>query len=108
LVGSDAEDRAVLADAVSARGLDLVLWRNPGAIEHGLGQTTPLIAFVDLAHGAAGEAIRTLAAANVRTVGFGAGVDDFAMARFGVLGADEVVDRSRLFDRIDDYLPARA
>ena len=107
LVGSDVADRAVIADAVSARGLGLVLWRNPGAIEHGLASVTPVVAFVDLAHGAADEVIRTLAAADVRTVGFGAGVDDFAMARYGSLGADEVVERSQLFDRLGDYLPRR-
>ncbi len=108
LVGSDVADRAAIADVVSTRGLALVLWRNPGAIGQGLASVTPVVAFVDLAHGAADEAIRILAAADVRTVGFGPGVDDFAMARYGMLGADEVVERSRLFDRLGDYLPRQA
>jgi hypothetical protein len=108
LVGSDVTDRAFFADAVSARGLGLVLWRNPGAIERGLASVTPAVAFVDLAHGAADDAIRVLAAADVRTVGFGLGVNDFAMARYGLLGADEVVERSRLFGRLGDYLPRQA
>ncbi len=105
LVGSDAADRAVLADAASTGGLEFILWRNPGAIEQGLALLAPVVAFVDLAHGSADEAIRILTVATVRTVAFGAGVDDFAMARYGLLGADEVVERSRLFDRLEDYLP---
>ena len=108
LVGSGPADRAVFADAASTRGLELVLWRNPGAIEQGLAVLTPVAAFVDLAHGSADEAIRMLAAAKVTTVGFGSGIDDFAMARYGLLGADEVVERSRLFDRLEDYLPRQA
>ena len=107
LVGSDPEDRAGIEAAAAARGLSLLLGRNPGAIVQGLSLMPPVVAFVDLAHGAADEAIRTLADEDVRTVGFGEGVDDFAMARYGALGADEVVERSRLFNQLEDYLPSQ-
>jgi hypothetical protein len=108
LVGSAKADRDAIAVALSTSGIELVWWRNPGAIERGLAGVTPIVGLVDIAHRAADEAIRTLSAAGVRTVGFGEGVDDFALARHGVLGADEVIERSRLIDRIGDYLPKQA
>lgn len=105
LVGSDPVDRAALEEAAVGRGLGLVWWANPGSIERGLDAETPLVGLVDVEHRAADDAIRLLVAAGVRTVAFGSGVDDFAMARFGALGADAVLQRTELFSRLGEILP---
>lgn len=105
LVGTDLMDRTRIGDAVEAAGYELLVWRNPGAVDKGLDVGAPAIAFVDLGHPAANEAIERLAGAGVRTVAFGPHVDDVAMAAARALGADEVLPRSRFFARLPSLIP---
>jgi len=105
LVASNLMDRTRIAEAAAAAGCELVMWRNPGAIASGLTQAPPAVAFVDLTHPAAAEAIGRLVAAGVRTVAYGPHVDDVAMAAAGALGADEVLPRSRFFARLPSLFP---
>lgn len=105
LVGTNLMDRARIEEAVREAGLDLVLWRNPGAVAAGLAGKPPLLAFVDLEHGAAGEAIAALAAAGVGVVAFGPHVDDVALAAARAQGATEALPRSRFFSRLPRLLP---
>lgn len=105
LVGSDLMDRARIGDAAEAAGCEMEVWRNPGAIAARLAETAPALALVDLAHPAANEAIRKVAAAGVRTIAFGPHVDDVAMAAARALGADEVLSRARFFARLPALFP---
>lgn len=105
LVGTDLMDRTRIGDAAEAAGYELLVWRNPGAIAAGLETAAPAIALVDLSHPAATEAIARLTDAGVRTVAFGAHVDDLAMAAARALGADEVLPRARFFARLSSLFP---
>ena len=64
------------------------------------------IAFVDLEHPGADNAIRALAEAGIRAVGYGPHIDDWAMSRALALGATEALPRSRFFRDLSDLLPA--
>lgn len=105
LIGTDIMDRTRIVDAGNAAGYEVMLWRNPGALAAGLDQSRPSIAFVDLTHPAAHEAIRRLVRARVRTIAYGPHVDDLAMAAAGALGATEVLPRSRFFKRLPELFP---
>lgn len=105
LVGTDLMDRSKLAAAAEQAGFELVVWRNPGAIARALAAAPPAVAFVDLTHPGANEAIERLVDAGVRTVAFGPHVDDIAMAGAGALGASEVLPRSRFFKRLPSLFP---
>jgi hypothetical protein len=63
------------------------------------------VAFVDLEHPDADEAIRSLATTCGSVVAFGPHVDDFAMTRALTLGAREAVPRSRFFRDPGVWLP---
>lgn len=105
VVTTNLMDRTRIVDTATGRGLSTVAWRNPGAVQRGLEEDSPVVAFVDLEHRAADEIIRLLADGGVRTIAYGPHVDDLAMARAGSLGADEVLARSRFFRRLTDWLP---
>ncbi len=108
LVGTDLMDRSRIEPVVAAGGLALEVWRNPAAIEAGLGSVLPVLVLVDLTHPAADDAIRAAAAAGVRTIAFGPHVDDIALVRARSLGADDAVARSRFFKRLQELLPKQA
>jgi hypothetical protein len=105
LVGTDLMDRTRITEAGKAAGYEVIAWRNPGAIDAGLDQGVPSIAFVDLTHPVANEAIVRLVGAGVKTIAFGPHVDDLAMAAAGALGAAEVLPRSRFFKRLPQLFP---
>ncbi len=63
------------------------------------------VAFVDLEHPDADDAVRVLAATCGSVVAFGPHVDDFAMTRARTLGAREAVARSRFFSDPGAWLP---
>lgn len=105
LVSTDLMDRTRIVEAGAAAGCEVVVWRNPAAIDKGLAEGAPVVAFVDLAHVAANDAIRLLVGAGVRTIAYGPHVDDLAMAAAGALGAAEVLSRSRFFKRLPGLFP---
>lgn len=105
LIGSDLMDRSKVEAAARAAGFELLVWRNPAAVAAGLERGAPDLAFVDLEHPAARDAIRRLAARGVRTIAFGPHVDEHALAAAGALGAHEVLPRSRFFKRLPDLFP---
>jgi hypothetical protein len=98
VVSRDLMDRSRFEDVVLASGLVLEPWDREASWR-------PVVAFVDLGHGAADDAISNLAARGVRVVAYGPHVDDDSMARAATLGADVVLPRSKLFRSIADYLP---
>lgn len=108
LVGTDLLDRARIAAAAEAAGLELAVWRNPAAIEAGLGAGAPGLALVDLTHPEAVDAVARLAAAGSVVVAFGPHVDDAALERAVAAGASEALPRSRFFPRLGALLSERA
>ena len=99
VLSGDLMDRSKFEDAVAGAGLQLVMW---GQAEEG---ERPAVAFVDLAHLDSDEVIKALSTDGVRVIAFGPHVDEDAMVRAGLLGADSVLPRSRLLNRIAEYLP---
>jgi hypothetical protein len=65
---------------------------------------TPLVAYVDLEHEAADDAIRSLAANGVRVIAYGPHVDDHALVRAKALGAAVAEPRSRMFRNPAEHL----
>lgn len=102
VVSTDLMDRSKFEDAVKGAGLQLAIWGK------GNSEARPAVAFVDLNHSDSDEAISSLSGDEVRVIAFGPHVDDDAMARAAGLGADEVLPRSRLLNRIGEYLPRLA
>lgn len=105
LVGSNLMDRTAIQSAADGAGFELLLWRNPAAVADGVASGRPAVALVDLTHPAAHDAIRTLAAAGIRTIAFGPHVDDHALAAARALGATDALPRSRFFKRLPQLFP---
>lgn len=108
MVGGTQADRALVGQAASGAGLQLTLWRNPGAIADGLAGGAPVLSVVDLSHPAAHQAIEEIAAAGGRVLAYGLDVDDFAQAAMMALGAAEVVGQDYLERAVVRLLPKRA
>lgn len=100
LLGTDLMDRTKIEGIAAAAGYALTIWRRVDDIE-----AEVVLALIDLNHAGADDAVRRLSQAEIRVVAFGPHVDDFAMARAGSLGADEVLARSVFFKRLPKLLP---
>ena len=98
LLSADLMDRSRFEEAVNDAGLQLRSWDLDA-------EQAPLVAFVDLTHPDADAAIESLSASGIKTIAFGPHVDEDAMARAALLGADAVLARSHLFRSIRDHLP---
>lgn len=98
VVSGDLIDISRFEDAVNGAGM-----RMQTSTEEQ--DSKPVVAFVDLTHPTAEEAIRGFTDENVRVVAYGPHVDEDALARAALLGANVVLPRSRLFKSIAEYLP---
>lgn len=107
LVSGDLMDRSKVQSVAEELGFELVVARNPAAVEAAL-ERRPVVAFVDVTHPAADDAIRSLSAVTSRTIGFGPHVDDVALIRAKTLGAADAVPRSRFFTHLRDWFPTLA
>ncbi|MCJ7726385.1 MAG: hypothetical protein MUP76_08385 [Acidimicrobiia bacterium] len=103
LLSADLMDRSKIEPVVGAAGFRLIVWRAGSDLEQG--SNRPALALVDLSHGDADDAIRFLAAAGIRVIGFGPHVDDMAMVRARTLGAIDAVPRSVFFRTLERLLP---
>jgi len=99
----DLMDRSRVEPAVAAAGFRLSVWK--GTTDLGQGFERPAIAFVDLSHPDADDAVRILAAEGVRVIGFGPHVDDLAMVRARSMGAADALPRSVFFRSVERLLP---
>jgi hypothetical protein len=104
IFGVALELRDEVSSAVAERRYSVLLWRNPAALEEGIGKAPELV-LVHLRHPSAHEAIRRLAASDIRVIAIGERVDDFMTAGVMALGAEDVVESDRIVDRLDDFLP---
>jgi len=99
VVSGDLMDLSWFEDAANSAGMKVQVWgRSEGPIR-------AVVAFVDITHPEADEAIRTLASEQIRVIAYGPHVDEDAMARAATLGASTVLPRSRLFRTIGEHLP---
>ena len=101
LLSTDLMDSARIEQAAGEAGYRVETWRGLPT----LGERRPSIAFIDLTHADADDAIRLLADAGVRVVAFGPHVDDLAMIRARSLGAADALARPRFFRTIPELLP---
>ena len=108
VVATVRAERDQIESAAGAAGFDVVLIRNPAALDRVLEQRPPSLAFVDLSHPLADPTIRSLAARRVRVVAFDDSIDDFAAVRASALGARRVLERSRFLAAVDDFIPGLA
>ena len=100
VVSGDLIDISRFEDAVNGAGMQLQVWWKKGE-----GEPKPVVAFVDLTHPDADDAIESFTSERVRVIAYGPHVDEDAMARAALLGAGEVLPRSRLFKSVGEYLP---
>ena len=104
LLSSDPMDCTRIEEIITASGFRLEVWDSAGAVSPGRPRP-PVVAFVDLAHPDADEAIRLLAGRATRVVGYGPEVDDFAVTRARTLGASDALPRSVFFRSLRGQLP---
>jgi len=107
LFGIAAEKRPRIQALIAGRGFHVLVWRNPAALAEATA-TRPILVVVGLGHPAAHEAIREVARLGLRVIAVGHGVDDLTTPGLMALGAEEVVESSRLLARLDGLLPQRA
>jgi hypothetical protein len=101
----DRVARQRLCEAAEGAGFQCHAARNPSAVDSAIATDTVKLAFVDLAHRAAYDAVNRLNKAGVPTIAFGAGVDDFAETGLLATGVHSVVERDRLLSDPSEHLP---
>ena len=99
VVSGDLMDLSRFEDAANSAGMKVQAWGKPE------GPMRAVVAFVDITHPEADEAIRTLASDLIRVIAYGPHIDEDAMTRAATLGASLVLPRSRLFRTIGEHLP---
>ncbi len=97
--------RQELCHAAEAAGYDCVAARNPSAVAEAIAGDTVKLAFVDLAHRAAGDAVKRLTSAGVPTTAFGGGVDDLTETGLRAAGVRAVLERDRLLSHPEEQFP---
>lgn len=108
LVTADREDRDTIAPSLRSPGVDCLTARNPAAVATAIEQQAVLIAFVDLAHRSARDAVAQLTEAHVPTSVYGDGVDDLTETGLLAQGVRTVIRR---YDFVADpagFLPPLA
>ena len=79
--------------------------RNPSAVAGAVATETVKLAFVDLAHRAAYDAVARLTAAGIPTTVFGAEIDDLTETGLRAAGVRTVVERDRLLSEPEASFP---
>jgi hypothetical protein len=104
LFGIEQQRREDLIGQLGSRGYRGLVWRNPAALE-AASVDSPVVVFVDLRHPKAHDAIRLLHAEGVRVVAVADQVNDLIMPGLMALGAEEVLELSRVVAQLDRLLP---
>lgn len=104
LFGVNGEWRTAAAPTLAGLGYEMLVWRNPAALDAGL-KRRPNLVLVDLDHPTAHDAIRASVAAQVRVIAVGSTINDLVADGLMALGAESVVDRDRLVERLPGLLP---
>ncbi len=101
----DRVARQQLCDAAERAGFQCHGARNPSGVDNALATGAVKLAFVDLAHRAAYDAVERLTKAKVPTAVFGAAIDDLTETGLKAAGVRLVVERDRLLSAPEDHLP---
>jgi hypothetical protein len=105
LLAADDAGRGAVEAAAVEQGFRLESWDDLDTVESALAGRGPVLAFVDLDHHDADGALAALAKEKVRTIAYGAGVDDLVMVRAKTLGAADVLPKRVFLDSVRDLLP---
>jgi len=93
LLAADREDRTMLVPLLGSPGVECLGARNPAAVAAAIEQQSVLIAFVDLAHRSARQVVTQLTGADIPTVVYGDGFDDFVETGLLAQGVRTVIRR---------------
>ncbi len=102
---ADRVARQQLCEAAEQAGYQCHGARNPSAVAGAVATDTVKLAFVDLAHRAAYDAVERLTKARVPTIVFGTAVDDLTETGLRAAGVKSVVERDRLLTEPGEHLP---
>jgi hypothetical protein len=105
---SDRVVRQQLCHTAELAGYHCEGARNPSAVATAVAGDTVKLAFVDLAHRAARDAVKRLTDADVPIVVFGTDVDDLTETGLLAAGVRTVLERDRLLSEAGRYLPTIA
>ena len=106
VVTMDRATRQQLCQAAERLGYECFAARNPSAVAGAVATEAAKLAFVDLGHRAAHDAVDRLTGAGVPTTVFGAEIDDLTETGLRAAGVRDVVERERLLSNPEDHLPA--
>ena len=102
---ADRVARQQLCEAAEQAGYQCHGARNPSAVAGAVATETVKLAFVDLAHRAAYDAVARLTAAGIPTTVFGAEIDDLTETGLRAAGVRTVVERDRLLSEPEASFP---
>ncbi len=102
---ADRVARQQLCEAAEQAGYQCHGVRNPSAVASAVATDTVKLAFVDLAHRAAHDAVARLTAAGIPTTVFGAEIDDLTETGLRAAGVRSVVERDRLLTEPEASFP---
>lgn len=102
---ADRVARQQLCEAAEQAGYQCHGARNPSAVASAVATDTVKLAFVDLAHRAAHDAVARLTAAGIPTTVFGAEIDDLTETGLRAAGVRSVVERDRLLSEPEASFP---
>ena len=102
---ADRVARQQLCEAAEQAGYQCHGARNPSAVASAVATDTVKLAFVDLAHRAAHDAVARLTAAGIPTTVFGAEIDDLTETGLRAAGVSSVVERDRLLSEPEASFP---
>lgn len=105
LVPADRGEQGVLVSRLKTPGVDCLAARNPAAVAAAIEQRTVLVAFVDLAHGSARDAVAQLLEADIPTIVYGDDIDDLAETGLLAQGVRKVILRSDFVADPARFLP---
>lgn len=105
VMSMDRVARQQLCYAAEQAGYDCVAARNPSAVAGAIAAETLHLGIVDLAHRAAPDALARLREAGVRTIAFGAAVDDLSETGLLASGVELVLEREALLSEPAQHLP---
>ena len=103
----DLMDRSKVSAAAKAAGESVRFVNQAPKLVAAVEQDSPELVVVDLGRPGAVDAVRELAGAGVRVVGFGSHVDRDLLAEAGDAGCEEVLARSQFFRDLARVLTER-
>lgn len=101
----DRVARQQLCEAAEKAGYVCDGPRNPSGVAGAVATDTVKLAFVDLAHRAARDAVARLTAADIPTTVFAANIDDLTETGLLAAGVVSVVERDRLLSEPGEHFP---